>query len=123
MVENAVVLVVDDDEMNRELMGTVLQRAGYRVAEASSGKQALAAVAENPPNVILLDVRLGDMTGYEVCFKIKDSPATHSIPVIIFTAYENAAERQNATQAGADDFISRMEGWQKIIDRIHQLLG
>jgi CheY-like chemotaxis protein len=123
MTQNATILVVDDDEMNRELLGAVLARSGYRMVEASSGKKALAAVAQQPPHLVLLDVRLGDMSGYDVCAQIKGDPATNAIPVIIFTGYESDAERQSALQAGADDFISRMAGWQKIIERIQQLLG
>jgi len=63
------------------------------------------------------------MDGYEVCAQIKSNPATQAIPVIIFTGYETDTERQHALQAGADDFISRMAGWQKIVERIQQLLG
>lgn len=118
----AVVMVVDDDIMNRELMQTVLTRSGYRVVEASSGAQALSAIAAAPPDVVLLDVRMGDMSGYEVCAQLKGNPITSAIPVIIFTAFENQSERTNAMDAGADAFISRMEGWQAIVAKIAELL-
>lgn len=118
----AVVMVVDDDIMNRELMQTVLTRSGYRVVEASSGAQALSAIATAPPDVVLLDVRLGDMSGYEVCAQLKENPATSALPVIIFTAFENQSERANAMDAGADAFVSRMEGWQAIVAKIAELL-
>ncbi|PJF26650.1 MAG: hypothetical protein CUN53_07035 [Phototrophicales bacterium] len=119
----AVVMIVDDDVMNRELMQAVLTKSGYRVAEASSGAQALSAIAAAPPDVVLLDVRMGDMSGYEVCAQLKGNPATSAIPVIIFTAFENATERANAMNAGADAFISRMEGWQVIVAKIAELLS
>jgi CheY-like chemotaxis protein len=118
----AVVMVVDDDIMNRELMQTVLTKSGYRVTEASSGAQALDAIAAAPPDVVLLDVRMGDMSGYEVCARLKGNPATSAIPVIIFTAFENETERTNAMNAGADAFISRMQGWQAILAKIAELL-
>lgn len=118
----AVVMVVDDDIMNRELMQTVLSKSGYRVVEASSGAQALNAIAAAPPDVVLLDVRMGDMSGYEVCTQLKRNPATSAIPVIIFTAFENETERTNAMDAGADAFISRMQGWQAILAKIAELL-
>jgi CheY-like chemotaxis protein len=122
MQSSAVIMVVDDDIMNRELMQTVLTKAGYRVVEASSGAQALHAIAAAPPDVVLLDVRMGDMSGYEVCAQLKGNPATSAIPVIIFTAFENEAERANALNAGADAFISRMEGWQVMVNKIAELL-
>lgn len=118
----AVVMVVDDDIMNRELMHTVLTRSGYRVVEASSGAQALSAIAAAPPDVVLLDVRMGDMSGYEVCAQLKENPATSAIPVIIFTAFENESERANAMNAGANAFVSRMEGWQMMVAKIAELL-
>ncbi len=119
----AVVMVVDDDSTNRELMQTVLTKSGYRVVEASSGAQALRAIAAAPPDVLLLDVRMGDMSGYEVCAQLKGNPATSAIPVIIFTAFEDESERANALKAGADAFISRMEGWQMMVAKIAELLS
>jgi CheY-like chemotaxis protein len=119
----AVVMVVDDDIMNRELMQTVLTRSGYRVVEASSGAQALSAIAAAPPDVVLLDVRMGDMSGYEVCAQLKENHATSAIPVIIFTAFENESERANAMNAGANAFVSRMEGWQVMLAKIAELLS
>ncbi len=65
------ILVVDDDQMNRELLEAVFQRAGYRVAHANSGVQALRAVAAELPDLILLDVRLGEVTGYDICAQLK----------------------------------------------------
>jgi DNA-binding response OmpR family regulator len=121
--DSAVVLLVDDDEMTRELMRTVLQRAGYSIVEASSGKQALKLVEAQPPHLVLLDVRLGDMSGYDVCTQIKHGAATQAVPVIILTAHENENERQYAQEAGADAFISRMQGWQAVVSVVQQLLS
>ena len=77
------VLIVDDDQMNRELLGTVLKRAGYLAAHASSGAQALREVPEQHPDLILLDVNLGEMSGFDVCAQLKSQPATRAIPIII----------------------------------------
>jgi len=116
------VLIVDDDQMNRELMETVLKRAGYQVAHANSGVQALRVVATQPPDLILLDVRLGEMSGYDVCAQLKSEPETRSIPIIILTAADNEEDEQNALRAGADGFFPKMRGWQPLIERVKIIL-
>ena len=116
-------MVVDDDQMNRELMETVVKRAGYDVAHASSGAQALRLIPEKMPNLVLLDVRLGEMSGYDVCARLKSAPATRSIPIIILTAADNEAERKSAAQAGADAFFPKMRGWQPLIAEVKGILG
>lgn len=101
------VLVVDDDWMTREIVEAHLARAGFRVAQASGGAQALALAEADPPDVILLDVRMGDMDGYEVCRQLKDNARTRRIPVVTITALDEDAQRQQALQAGADDFLAK----------------
>lgn len=118
----ALILIVDDDEMNRELTQTIMKRAGYEVITAVNGTRALAAIATQPPDMMLLDVRMADMTGYEVCAQVKGNPATQHIPVIILTAHENEVERRNAMDAGADDFLSKMAGWQKLVERVRSFV-
>ncbi|MEO8397419.1 MAG: response regulator [Chloroflexota bacterium] len=117
------VMIVDDDQMNRELLETVLKRAGYSVNHANSGVQALRMVAAKPPDLILLDVRLGEMSGYDVCARIKSDPATRSIPIIILTAADNEQDRVDALRAGADDFFPKMRGWQPLIAQVKTILG
>jgi CheY-like chemotaxis protein len=117
------ILVVDDDQMNRELLETVLKRSGYQVATANSGAQAFKAVAAQTPDLILLDVRLGEMSGYDVCARLKSEPETRPIPIIILTAADDPAERENALQAGADDFFPKMRGWQPLVESIKALIG
>ena len=118
-----IVMIVDDDQMNRELLETVVKRAGYAVTHANSGAQALRMVAEQPPDLILLDVRLGEMSGYDVCSRIKSDPATRSIPIIILTAADNEQDRQDAIRAGADDFFPKMRGWQPLLAQVKTILG
>jgi CheY-like chemotaxis protein len=117
------VMIVDDDQMNRELLETVVKRAGYSVNHANSGAQALRMVAAQPPDLILLDVRLGEMSGYDVCSRLKSDPATRSIPIIILTASDNVLDRQEALQAGADDFFPKMRGWQPLLAQVNTILG
>jgi CheY-like chemotaxis protein len=118
----ATILIVDDDDMNRDLLQTVLKRNGFDVIYATNGKGAFRQVSENRPDLMLLDVRMADMTGYEVCAALKGDPATADIPIIILTAHENLTEKQKALDAGANDFLSKMAGWQRLIERVRLLL-
>ena len=122
-VEIDVHCVLASAVLNRELLETVIKRTGYGVMHANSGTQALRLIAEQPPNLILLDVRLGEMSGYDVCARLKSEPATRSIPIIILTAADNDEDRLSAMQAGADGFFPKMRGWQPLIAQVKALLG
>lgn len=117
------VMIVDDDQMNRELLETVIKRAGYAVTHANSGAQALRLLATSLPNLILLDVRLGEMSGYDICLRLKNDPTTSAIPIIMLTAADNAEDEKRAQQAGADGFMPKMRGWQPLIERVKATLG
>lgn len=117
------ILIVDDDALNRELLQTVLKRAGYSVSQANSGTAAISMVEADAPDLILLDVRMVGMTGYEVCQHLKGSPKTSGVPIIMLTAYdEKSGEREHAMQAGANDFFPKMRGWQLLLERIQSLI-
>ena len=119
------VMIIDDDQMNRELLETVIKRAGFEVSHANSGAQALKILdaPDRLPDLILLDVRLGEMSGYEVCAVLKSEPATRPIPIIILTAADNDEDRQSALQVGADGFFPKMRGWQPLLAEVKQMLG
>lgn len=117
------VMIVDDDQMNRELLETVVKRAGFLVSHASNGTQALRMIDAQPPDLILLDVRLGEMSGFDVCARLKSEPATRPIPIIILTAADNDEDRQNAMRVGADGFFPKMQGWQPLVAQVKQMLG
>ncbi len=117
------ILVVDDDQMNRELLEIVFKRSGYRVNHASSGAQALRVVPTEPPDLILLDVRLGEMNGYDVCQTIKSDPATGHIPIILLSAANSDEEYNSARAAGADEFFPKMRGWQPLVELVKSKLG
>lgn len=116
------ILIVDDDVLNRELLQTVLTRSGYRISHANSGTAAITSVNTDPPDLILLDVRMVGMSGYDACQHLKSQTHTRQIPIIMLTAYDNAEERENARLAGADEFFPKMNGWQQLIQRIQALL-
>lgn len=106
---NPLILVVDDEWLNRELMESLLTMFGYGVVLASNGEKALEIAPVRQPDLILLDVRMPDMTGYEVCRKLRDDDATRQTPVVITTALEiTPEERRHAEESGATDIINRM---------------
>src|SRR5690606_7268551 len=116
------IMIVDDDLTNRELLQSVFERMGYGVLHAANGQQALRLAETEQPSLVVCDVRMGGMDGYEVCSQIKGNPATSHIPIIMLTAYETEEERQKALAAGADDFSPKMQGWQRLLERIKRLL-
>lgn len=105
-VTDTTILVVDDVEANRYLVSSWLRRGGYRVTEAGTGQDALAALARTPADLVLLDVNLPDMTGYEVCAQVKANPDTAAVPVIHIsaTAVEPEDEARGLT-GGADAYL------------------
>lgn len=116
------IMIVDDDLTNRELLQTVFERVGYGVLHASNGQQAILLSEEKQPSLVVCDVRMSGMDGYQVCARIKANPATKHIPIIMLTAYETEEERQKALEAGADDFSPKMQGWQRLLERVKKLL-
>jgi CheY-like chemotaxis protein len=116
------IMIVDDDMTNRELLQTVFQRVGYAVIHASNGQQAIRLAESEQPSLVVCDVRMSGMDGYQVCAQIKGNPATKHIPIVMLTAFETEEERQKALQAGADDFSPKMQGWQRLLERVKRLL-
>ncbi len=104
---NPCILIVDDERDNRELLDIILTREGFRVLSAESGADALASLALEPPDLILLDVMMPGMTGYDVAARIKGNPATKNIPVIMVSALSGPAARSLALSAGADDVLTK----------------
>src|SRR5207247_9669094 len=102
----AKILVVDDTPQNVKLLADLLTAKGYAVVTASSGVQALEKVPKETPDLVLLDVVMPEMSGYEVCRKIRTNPATATLPVVMVTALDPAQERVKGSDAGADDFLS-----------------
>jgi CheY-like chemotaxis protein len=101
--ENALILSVDDNEASRYAIGRTLRQGGFRVIEAGTGMDALARARHDTPDLILLDVKLPDIDGFEVSRRLKADPATASIPVLQITAtYSSSEHWAQALNAGAD---------------------
>jgi adenylate cyclase len=112
------VLVVDDEEQNRSLLHDPLEARGYEVDEAVDGMQALQKIAERPPDVILLDLMMPKMDGFEVCRRLKKDLKTAHIPVLIVTALSDRKERLMGIEAGANDFLNKPIDVQDVILRV-----
>src|SRR5688500_19900835 len=105
--EKACVLIVDDQIHNTELLKVMLMPEGYQLLTAASGEEALNIVARQPPDLILLDVMMPGMNGYEVAAKLKDRLGSKHIPIIMVTALDDRAGRLLGLNAGADDFLTK----------------
>jgi len=112
------ILIVDDELQNRKLLEALLRPEGYLTLSAATGAEALALIAQRAPDLILLDILMPGMDGYEVASILKADPATSSIPVIMVTAQDDRCARLASLTAGAEDIltkpIDRAELWLRI---------
>jgi len=116
------ILVVDDDWLNRELLETYLKNAGYKVETASDGAKALKMAVDSPPDLVLCDVQMPRLTGYEVCQALKSNPVTQFLPVVMVTALDSDDEKIRAVEAGADDFVTKPFNTILLLTRVRSLL-
>src|SRR5512136_975676 len=106
MSEPARILVVDDTPGNVKLLVDLLVVKGYVASSAVNGEDALAMIAAQPPDLVLLDVMMPGLSGYDVCRRLRADPATALLPVVLCTSLDAQQERINGIEAGADDFLS-----------------
>ena len=118
----AKILVVDDTPKNVKLLADVLTVKGYSVVTAASGAEALRQVEAEKPDLVLLDVVMPEMSGYEVCRKIRENPATQMLSVVMVTALDPSEERIKGLEAGADDFLTKPINQAELLARIRSLL-
>jgi len=116
--EAATVLIVDDEPLNVDLLEQELGAAGYRTLSATSGEEALAAAAKSRPDLILLDVMMDGIDGYEVCKRLKASEATRAIPVVFLTALAETFEKVRAFGAGAVDYLTKPFETEELLARV-----
>jgi len=122
MNANSRILVVDDQPANVKLLEQLLTLSGYEVSTAISGAEALAKVVADRPDLVLLDVLMPGMSGYDVCRAIRSDPATELLPVVMVTALDPTEERLKGIEAGADDFLSKPINQPEILARLRSLL-
>ena len=123
MSEQTWVLAVDDDPLNLDVIESCLYGQGYSFLRASSGQEALEAVAKQPPDIVLLDLMMPGMDGFEVCSRIKGNSDTRFIPVVVITSLDGRDEKLRAIQAGADDFITKPVDRLEVLARTKSLLS
>ncbi|HEX7477223.1 MAG TPA: response regulator [Polyangiales bacterium] len=123
VVRPARILIVDDDDANREVLAIILAHEGFLTAAADCGREALMAAAEQSPDLILLDVMMPDMSGYEVAMKLKGDPSTRHIVICMITALSDRATRLRALNAGADFFLSKPLDRGVLCAHVKSLLG
>jgi len=116
-----VVLAVDDNPLNLELLQTYLDGVDCEVAIAGSGPEALEIVAQMLPNLVLLDVMMPGMDGFEVCRRLKANPKTRFVPVVLVTSLERVEDRVRGFEAGADDFMSKPIDQAELLARVRSL--
>ena len=112
------ILLVEDNEMNRDMLGRRLQRQGFAVCFAVDGPSGVKMAAEETPDLILMDVALGDMDGWEATRLIKANPGTREIPIIALTAHALASDRDTSVKVGCADFDTKPVDLPRLLGKI-----
>lgn len=118
----AKVLVVDDTPQNVKLLADILSAKGYLALTAASGEEGLARVAAEAPDLVLLDIMMPGLSGYDVCRRLRADPATALLPVVLVTSLDPHAERVKGLEAGADDFLQKPINQPELLARVRSLL-
>ena len=116
-------LLVEDNEMNRDMLSRRLQRSGFEVVVAEDGAQGIAIVRSERPDLVLMDLSLPVMDGWEATARLKGSEETRAIPVIVLTAHALEQDRLKAIEMGCDDFDTKPVDLPRLLQKIEQLLG
>jgi len=117
------ILVVEDHEDNRQILRDLLDHAGYDMVEAEDGEQALAAAARDRPDLILLDIQLPLIDGYEVTRRLKADPVLKATPIIVITSYALSGDEAKAYAAGCDTYISKPYDPNALLEIIRRYLA
>lgn len=116
------ILIIEDNEMSRDMLSRRLARCGYRTVTAEDGEQGVALASSESPDIILMDMSLPFMDGWEATRRIKATPTLKAIPVIALTSHAMAGDREKALAAGCDEYATKPVDLQKLIGLIEQLI-
>lgn len=119
----ALILLVEDNEMNRDMLSRRLQKKGYRVVCVADGEAAVATTKRERPDLVVMDLSLPILDGWEATRQIKADPDTHAIPVIVLTAHAMSEDRERALAAGCDDYDTKPVEMARLLDKIERRLG
>jgi two-component system cell cycle response regulator DivK len=117
------ILLVEDNDLNRDMLSRRLGRSGHDVSIAVDGQQALLAVQRNRPDLILMDMSLPVLSGWEATKRLKSSPETSAIPIIALTAHAMASDREDALNSGCDDYDTKPVELPRLLGKIKELLS
>jgi two-component system cell cycle response regulator DivK len=117
------ILLVEDNEMNRDMLSRRLERRGYQVVIAVDGQQGVEAALAEPPDLILMDMSLPVLDGWEATRRLKAEARTRAIPIIALTAHAMAGDREKALEAGCDDYDTKPIELPRLLGKIDALLG
>lgn len=118
----AKILLVEDNEMNRDMLSRRLAKRGYEVLIAVEGEQGVALARTGSPDLVLMDMSLPVLDGWEATRRLKSDPATRAIPIIALTAHAMAGDREKAREAGCDDFDTKPVELPRLLSKIEGLL-
>jgi PleD family two-component response regulator len=116
------ILIADDNPQGAELLEAYLSGTDFELAVASDGEETLARVASFKPDLILLDVMMPKISGFEVCKRLKKDPATHDVSILMVTALDQTSDVERAVEAGTDDFLSKPINKAELLLRVRSLL-
>ena len=116
------ILLVEDNEMNRDMLSRRLQRRGYEVVIAVDGEQGVALARSENPELILMDISLPDLDGWDATRRIKASPETQSIPVLALTAHAMSGDREKCLEAGCEDYDTKPVDLERLLRKMQALL-
>jgi CheY-like chemotaxis protein len=116
------ILLVEDNELNRDMLSRRLMRKGYEVVLAGDGAEGVAAATAGRPDLVLMDMSLPVLDGWEATRRLKAAPETRSIPVIALTAHALSSDREKALEAGCDDYDTKPIELPRLLEKIERLL-
>ena len=119
---NKTILVVEDQEDNRQILRDLLANAGYEMIEAEDGEQALVKVVEHKPDLILMDIQLPLLDGYEATRRIKADPELKHIPIIVVTSYALSGDEEKARAAGCEAYVAKPYSPRALLAKIREFL-
>lgn len=119
----AKILLVEDNEMNRDMLSRRLERRGYDVAVAVDGKDGIEKAQSSDFDLVLMDMSLPEIDGWEATRRLRAQPATEKLPIIALTAHAMAGDREKALEAGCDDYDTKPVEFSRLTEKIEMLLG